>query len=53
MFYAYSRHLTTGREAYVGTYEAAQETVRKIAQCYQIDARTYAQGEYYYFMKQH
>lgn len=53
MYYVYSRHLASGREGYVGAYKSEKEAVLKIAQCYAIDARTYAAGEYYYFMKKH
>lgn len=53
MFYVYSKHLSKGRECYIDTYKTAQEAVHKIAQCYRIDAKSCAQDEYYYFMKQH
>ena len=53
MFYVYCRHLSSGREDFVGVYDTAKEAVHKIAQCYYIDAHSCQKDEYYYFMKKH
>ena len=53
MFYVYSRHMKTGKENFINIYQNAEDAVRKIANCYVIDAKLGQQGEYYYFMKQH
>lgn len=54
MWYVYMRHIDSGREEFVGVYDTAKEAVQRIALCYQIDARTPATtNEYYYFMKRH
>ena len=33
MWYVYYRHLSSGREDFVGVYDTAKEAVHKIAQC--------------------
>ena len=53
MWYVYCRHLSSGREDFVGVYDTAKEAVHKIAQCYYIDAHSCQKDEYYYFMKKH
>lgn len=53
MYYIYQRHLATGREQYVGSYDTAKEAVRRIAALYHLDAQSCQQDEYYYFMKIH
>lgn len=52
MFYVYSRHLDTGREAFVNVYATAKDAVHKIAQCYRSDVQSCQQDEFYYFMVQ-
>lgn len=54
VWYVYLRHISSGREDFIGCYETQKEAVRKIASCYLIDERNPAmRGEYYYFMKRH
>jgi len=53
MYYIYCRHIKTGREQFVNTYETAKEAIEKIASNYNIDKQTCQFGEYYYFMKEH
>lgn len=53
MWYVYMKHVVTGREEFVGTYDTPREAVCKIAECYRIDWNCCQRGEYYYFMKQH
>lgn len=53
MYYVYQKHLSSGREQFIGVYDSAKEAVHKIAVCYRIDAQTCQQDEYYYFMKIH
>jgi hypothetical protein len=53
MFYVYARHIQTGKEQYIGSFDTEKEAVHKIAACYRIDARTCQEDEYYYFLKQH
>ena len=45
MFYVYSRYLKTGKEDFINTYETAEDAVRKIISCYNIDTRLCQQGE--------
>ena len=52
MFYVYCKHIKTGKEEFINTYETAQQAIEKIASNYQIDKGINALGEYYYFMKQ-
>lgn len=52
MFFVYARHLSSGREQYVGQYDTAKEAVHRIAQNYKIDSEGCQKDEYYYFMKQ-
>ena len=53
MWYVYFRHLSSGREDFVGVYDTVEEAVHKIAQCYYIDSHSCQKDEYYYFMKKH
>ena len=48
MFYVYARHIQTGKEQYIGSFDTEKEAVHKIAACYRIDARTCQEDEYYY-----
>ena len=50
MYYVYSKHIKTGREDFVNTYENAEDAIRKIAKNYEIDKNLGYLGEYYYFM---
>lgn len=52
MFYVYCKHLKSGKESYVNSFETAQQAVEKIVSNYQIDKSINQLGEYYYFMKQ-
>ena len=52
MWYVYYRHLSSGREDFVGVYDTEKEAVHKIAQCYYADAHSCQKDEYYYFMIQ-
>lgn len=53
MYYVYSRHLDTGRESLLNTYDTEKDAVLKVASCYTIDSRMCQEGEYYYFIKKH
>lgn len=54
MWYVYSRHLKSGREECVNrVFDTAEEAVKHIALCYNIDKDLHQIGEYYYFMRQH
>lgn len=53
MYYVYQKHLATGHEQYVGSFDTAKEAVHRIAALYRLDAKSCQQDEYYYFMKKH
>ena len=53
MYYVYYKSVSSGREDFVAIFDTAEEAVRKIASCYEIDRGTHALGHYYYFMKVH
>lgn len=50
MFYVYGKHLKSGRENFLKSFDEITDAIRHIAHCYQIDTKNNALGEYYYFM---
>lgn len=52
MFFVYYKHMQTGREEYINTFDTAKAAIEKIAANYRIDKDISQLGEYYYFLKQ-
>ncbi len=53
MWYVYSLHIKSGKQDCVNRiFDSAQDAVKHIAKCYDIDRDLRQLGEYYYFMRQ-
>ena len=53
MFYVYSLHIKSWKQECVNRiFDTAQDAIKHIAKCYDIDRDLHQLGEYYYFMKQ-
>lgn len=52
MIYVYSRHIDSGKENFVSSYEKWTDAIEKIRSLYNMDSKSAMKGQFYYFAKE-